>query len=209
MPSLLHRIIDAAAWPVAKVWNENLSRKCSQHLCALYAAIVRRRFKYAPHFTCFGYPSEMQGGRYISIGRGCIIGKDVRLNAIDRWQNETFTPEIIIGEHTLVSPRCHIGCINRIIIGNHVTLGDRVYITDHVHGHSLREEMDTPPFDRPLVSRGGVTIEDFVQIGENCVVLPGVTIGRGTIVGAGAIVTKDLPPYCVAAGNPAKVIKQF
>ncbi|MCI6822296.1 MAG: acyltransferase [Bacteroidales bacterium] len=209
MPSLLHRIIDAAAWPVAKVWNENLSRKCSQHLCALYAAIVRRRFKYAPHFTCFGYPFEMQGGRYISIGRGCIIGKDVRLNAIDRWQNETFTPEIIIGEHTLVSPRCHIGCINRIIIGNHVTLGDRVYITDHVHGHSLREEMDTPPFDRPLVSRGGVTIEDFVQIGENCVVLPGVTIGRGTIVGAGAIVTKDLPPYCVAAGNPAKVIKQF
>lgn len=209
MPSLLHRIIDAAAWPVAKVWNENLSRKCSQHLCALYAAIVRRRFKYAPHFTCFGYPFEMQGGRYISIGRGCIIGKDVRLNAIDRWQNETFTPEIIIGEHTLVSPRCHIGCINRIIIGNHVTLGDRVYITDHVHGNSLREEMDTPPFDRPLVSRGGVTIEDFVQIGENCVVLPGVTIGRGTIVGAGAIVTKDLPPYCVAAGNPAKVIKQF
>lgn len=209
MPSLLHRIIDAAAWPVAKVWNENLSRKCSQHLCALYAAIVRRRFKYAPHFTCFGYPFEMQGGRYISIGRGCIIGKDVRLDAIDRWQNETFTPEIIIGEHTLVSPRCHIGCINRIIIGNHVTLGDRVYITDHVHGHSLREEMDTPPFDRPLVSRGGVTIEDFVQIGENCVVLPGVTIGRGTIVGAGAIVTKDLPPYCVAAGNPAKVIKQF
>ena len=90
-----------------------------------------------------------------------------------------------------------------------MTLGDRVYITDHVHGHSLREEMDTPPFDRPLVSRGGVTIEDFVQIGENCVVLPGVTIGRGTIVGAGAIVTKDLPPYCVAAGNPAKVIKQF
>lgn len=209
MPSLLHRIIDAAAWPVAKVWNENLSRKCSQHLCALYAAIVRRRFKYAPHFTCFGYPFEMQGGRYISIGRGCIIGKDVRLNAIDRWQDETFTPEIIIGEHTLVSPRCHIGCIDRIIIGNHVTLGDRVYITDHVHGHSLREEMDTPPFDRPLVSRGGVTIEDFVQIGENCVVLPGVTIGRGTIVGAGAIVTKDLPPYCVAAGNPAKVIKQF
>lgn len=209
MPSLLHRIIDAAAWPVAKVWNESLSRKCSQHLCALYAAIVRRRFKYAPHFTCFGYPFEMQGCRYISIGRDSIIGKDVRLNAIDRWQDETFTPEIIIGEHTLVSPRCHIGCINRIIIGNYVTLGDRVYITDHVHGHSLREEMDTPPFNRPLVSRGGVTIEDFVQIGENCVILPGVTIGRGAIVGAGAIVTKDLPPYCVAAGNPAKVIKQF
>ena len=151
----------------------------------------------------------MQGCRYISIGRDSIIGKDVRLNAIDRWQNETFTPEIIIGEYTLVSPRCHIGCINRIVIGNHVTLGDRVYITDHVHGHSLREEMDTPPFDRPLVSRGGVTIEDYAQIGENCVVLPGVTIGRGAIVGAGAIVTKDLPPYCVAAGNPAKVIKQF
>ena len=209
MPSLLHRIIDAAAWPVAKVWNESLSRKCSQHLCALYAAIVRRRFKYAPHFTCFGYPFEMQGCRYISIGRDSIIGTDVRLNAIDRWQNETFTPEIIIGGHTLVSPRCHIGCINRIVIGNHVTLGDRVYVTDHVHGHSLREEMDTPPFDRPLVSRGGVTIEDYAQIGENCVVLPGVTIGRGAIVGAGAIVTKDLPPYCVAAGNPAKVIKQF
>ena len=57
--------------------------------------------------------------------------------------------------------------------------------------------------------RGGVEIGDYVQIGENCVILPGVTIGRGAIVGAGAIVTKDLPPYCVAAGNPARVIKQL
>ena len=209
MPSFVHKIIDAATWPVAKVWNESLSRKCWLLSCAVYAAIVRRRFKYAPHIKSFGFPFEMQGGQYISIGTGSIIGKDVRLNAIDRWQNATFTPEIIIGEYTLVSPRCHIGCINRIVIGNHVTLGDRVYITDHVHGHSLREEMDTPPFDRPLVSRGGVTIEDSVQIGENCVVLPGVTIGRGAIVGAGAIVTNSLPPYCVAAGNPARVIKQF
>ena len=209
MHSLLHKIIDAAMWPAAKIWNESLSRKCSLLLCALYASIVRRRFKYAPHFTCFGFPFDLQGGKYISIGCGSIIGKDVRLNAIDRWKDKAFAPEIIIGEHTLVSPRCHIGCINRIAIGNHVTLGDRVYITDHVHGHSLREEMDTPPFDRPLVSRGCVEIGDYVQIGEHCVILPGVTIGRGAIVGAGAIVTKDLPPYCVAVGNPARVIKQL
>ncbi|MFW5576994.1 MAG: hypothetical protein ACOCNN_08865, partial [Bacteroidales bacterium] len=106
MPSLLHKIIDAAMWPAAKVWNESLSRKCSQHLCALYASIVRRRFKYAPHFTCFGFPFEMQGGKYISIGCGSIIGKDVRLNAIDRWKDKAFAPEIIIFDrrHLTFSP---------------------------------------------------------------------------------------------------------
>ena len=55
---------------------------------------------------------------------------------------------------------------------------------------------------------GSVTVEDDVWIGSNCVILPGVTIGCGSVIGAGAVVTKDIPPYSIAVGVPAKVLKQ-
>ncbi|MEH7581800.1 DapH/DapD/GlmU-related protein, partial [Priestia megaterium] len=55
--------------------------------------------------------------------------------------------------------------------------------------------------------REPVIIEDRVWIGARCIILPGVTIGKGATVGAGAVVTKDVPPYTVVAGNPAKVVK--
>ena len=69
--------------------------------------------------------------------------------------------------------------------------------------------MSTPPLQRPITSRGGITIGKNVWIGENAVILQDITIGDGCIIGAGSIVTKDIPAYSVAVGNPARVIKQL
>ncbi|MCK7499235.1 MAG: hypothetical protein MZW92_58750 [Comamonadaceae bacterium] len=64
-----------------------------------------------------------------------------------------------------------------------------------------------PPNLRPVVSKGPVIIEDEVWLGQGVVVLPNVRIGRSSIIGANAVVTHDIPPYSVAAGAPAKVIR--
>ena len=65
----------------------------------------------------------------------------------------------------------------------------------------------SPPRSRTIYSKGPVIIGENVWIGENVCILPGVTIGKGTVIGAGAVVTKDIPPFSVAGGNPARIIK--
>ena len=82
-------------------------------------------------------------------------------------------------------------------------------ITDNSHGDTLYETLQTPPHKRKLVSKGPVIIEDNVWIGDKATVLPGVTIGKGAIVAANAVVTKDVPPYCIVAGIPAKIVKEI
>lgn len=62
-----------------------------------------------------------------------------------------------------------------------------------------------PPRHRSLFNKGPVIIEDYATIGENCCILPGVTIGHNSVIGANAVVTKSVPPFSIVAGNPAKV----
>ncbi len=99
-----------------------------------------------------------------------------------------------------------------VSIGNNVLLASKIYISDCSHGSYAGDEYDSHPdsipHDRPLHAKP-VVIEDNVWLGEFVSVLPGVTIGRGTIVGANSVVSKDLPPYVIAVGTPAKAIKVF
>ena len=93
------------------------------------------------------------------------------------------------------------------MIGNNVLTGPRVLITDNAHGDSLFKLLDTAPIERFLYSKGKVVIEDNVWIAEGAMIMPGVRIGKGSIIAANSVVTKDIPPYSVAAGTPAKIIK--
>lgn len=104
---------------------------------------------------------------------------------------------------------CHITALKRIILGENCLLGQHVTITDNSHGDITFEAMSTPPNQRPITSRGEITIGKNVWIGENAVILQDITIGDGCIIGAGSIVTKDIPAYSVAVGNPARVIKRL
>ena len=82
-------------------------------------------------------------------------------------------------------------------------------IIDHSHGNNVYRELLIHPAKRNLYSKGTIRIKDRVWIGEQVLILPDVTIGEGAVIGAGSVVTKDIPPYCVAVGNPAKVIKKY
>ena len=123
--------------------------------------------------------------------------------------DERFTPEIIIGNGSSIRDFSQVSAIQSIRIGNGVRIGPNVLITDNAHGASVAGLLDIAPNLRPLSSKGPIVIEDNVWIGTKSSIMPGVHIGRGSIVAANSVVTHDVPPYCVAAGVPAKVIKKL
>ena len=174
-----------------------------------YAAYIRHCFVGAKGLMTTGYPIRVIGGKHITLGQNVTLGYGTRLEAIYQWENcqQRFSPQIILGDNVVLAPMCRIGCVNKVSIGSWTTTGQHVYITDHTHGGVTREELSLPPRHRPLVSKGEVKIGSCVHIGENCCIMPGVSIGDHSVIGAGAVVTRDIPPYSVAEGNPARVIK--
>ena len=110
---------------------------------------------------------------------------------------------VMIGDHTRIG--LHNTIIGPVIIGSHVNLAQGITITalNHIFENSEKR------IDEQGVSTSAVVIEDDIWIGANAVVLPGVTIGHHSVVAAGAVVTKDVPPHSLVAGVPAKVIKQI
>ena len=145
--------------------------------------------------------------QYIEIGDYCYFGPNCRIEAWDRYLSHTFSPSIILGEDVRINSTCHIGCINKVSIGAQTLLGSHVMITDHAHGNNSLEQLHLHPSERPLYSKGEVEIGKRCWICENVVILPNVHIGDEVIIGANSVVTKDIPSRCVAAGNPAKVIR--
>ena len=96
--------------------------------------------------------------------------------------------------------------LNKVVIGNNVLLGSSVTILDCNHGMDAEEE--TGYFEQDMLLKE-VHVEDGVWCGDHVIILPGVTVGKHSIIGAGSVVTKSIPSYCIAAGNPARVIKKW
>ena len=155
----------------------------------------------------FGKDCVIIGASYICIGRNFVAHDRNRFEAIDRNGAERFEPQIFIGDNVIINYDCHIGAVSRVEIGNNVLLASRIYISDHDHGTTTFDDMKLPPTQRRVVSKGPVVIKDNVWIGEGVAILPNVTIGENSIIAANAVVTKDVPPFCVAAGVPARIIK--
>jgi maltose O-acetyltransferase len=107
-----------------------------------------------------------------------------------------------IGEYTFIGRGVEIEISTRVTIGRHGLIAPGVFITDHNHGTSI----DEPIFRQPSV-HSTVVIGDDVWIGANAVILPGVNIGDGAVVGAGAVVTSDVPPRSIVGGVPARLIR--
>lgn len=156
--------------------------------------------------------AQILGLDRMTIGHGFKAGLNLRLEALTRFQDQTFEPRIIIGDQVEVHDFVHIGAIHRIEIGSHVLMASKIYISDHNHGSyagDVHSDPEMPPALRPLDATKSVVIEDRVWLGEFVTVLPGATIGRGSIIGANSVVTGAIPPHCIAVGAPARVVKRF
>lgn len=158
------------------------------------------------------HPYYIRGFQYIDFGQNLTTGVNVR---IDAFPNLSSTKGIVLkfGNDVELNDYVHIAAVEKISIGNNVLIASKVFITDHGHGSYSGENQsdpEVPPtrLQRPLVSKP-VVIEDNVWLGEYVTVLAGVTIGRGAVVGAMSVVTKDIPAGTIAVGSPARVIKKF
>lgn len=172
-----------------------------------YSQWVSLEFKKIGVGVTFNYSSTLKGCDNISIGCNTSFGKHLILTAWTKYFDQTFTPQISIGNNCSFGEYNHITSINGIIIGNGVLTGRWVTITDNGHGTTNYESMQEAPVFRHLYSKGKVVIGDNVWIGDKATVLPGVTIGKGSVIAANSVVVKDVPNYCVVAGNPAIIIK--
>ena len=111
--------------------------------------------------------------------------------------------DVIIGDHTRVG--LHNTVIGPVTIGSHVNLAQGITVTALNHNFAEKDLR----IDEQGVSTNPVTIGNDIWIGANAVILPGVTIGDHSVVAAGAVVTKDVPPHTLVAGVPAKIIKEL
>lgn len=174
-----------------------------------YSQKMRKVFAKWEDGTCAVFPCYFRGTQYMSVGKNVVFSRGTRIEAVAMYMGKRYKPTIEIGNRVQFNPNCHIGAINKVVIADDVLIGSNVLITDHSHGEVTREELSIPPRKRRLYSKGAVMIHKGVWIGENVSILPGVTIGKNAIIGANAVVTKDVPENAVMGGNPAKVIKML
>ena len=183
------------------------------HLNHLYNKLYTERMKKV--FASVGDNAYIMSNIYVRGGQKIIIGNNfycywgVRIETYSCHNGMKFNPQIIIGNNVSINPDCHIGAINRIEIHDGVLMASRVFITDHFHGKINREELLVSPQKRILFAKGTVIIKKNAWLGEGVAVMPGVTIGENSVIGANAVVTKDIPDNSIAVGIPAKEIKQF
>ncbi len=132
----------------------------------------------------------------ISLGTNIYIGHGTTLKAYHK-------NEMIIGDNTWIGQGCFFHSAGGIVIGQNVGIGPHVKIITSFH----KEEGIEVPILFSEIEFAPVVIEDDCDIGIGAIILPGVRIGRGSQIGAGAVVTKDVAPYAVSAGVPARTLR--
>ncbi|WP_294959933.1 acyltransferase [uncultured Fibrobacter sp.] len=157
------------------------------------------------HTVIFGKIGRIHGAKCIAIAEKTRFGDYCYLTCWPEYVDDI--PSLIFGSHCNFGGFNHISCTNKIAIGNNVLTGRWVTISDNNHGNTSEESLHIPPSKRKIVSKGPIIIEDDVWIGDKATILAGVRIGKGAVIAANAVVTKDVPEYSVAAGNPARIIK--
>lgn len=167
-----------------------------------------------PHFAALGKGATCFGHRYIEVtGRSVFVGDySLLFAAPDNFIRLTSWPslqggeqqdgEIRIGDYALLTPGSRIGAAERVTLGNSCMMASGAYISD-CDWHGIYERVDSIGEIRP------VQLHDNVWIGTRAIVCKGVTIGENSIVGAGAVVTSDVPANVVVGGVPAKKVAEL
>jgi acetyltransferase-like isoleucine patch superfamily enzyme len=136
------------------------------------------------------HPENVHLGREVYVGHYAIL-KGYHRN------------ELRIGDGTWIGQNAFLHAAGGLRIGANVGIGPGVQVITSSHAEAGR----AIPILRAPIAFAAVSIEDDADLGVGAIVLPGVTIGRGAQVGAGAVVTRDVPPYAVVAGNPARLLR--
>ena len=146
------------------------------------------------HIKIFGTPIHI--GNYATL----IASSDNKVR-ISVWSNNIDKGSIHMGNYCMICPGARIGSSERINIGDNCMIASNAYIADS-DWHDIYNRIT-------MGKTAPVDIADNVWVGEGAIVCKGVSIGENSIVGAGAVVVSDIPPGCISAGNPARIVKRL
>lgn len=166
------------------------------------------RWRWRSRFAHLGANSTMvgrfrlDGGKSVSIGDRVFFQRGAWLYA---HHEPAGHPRLRIGDRCVFGYNNHFAAVRSVEIGDDVLTANNVYVSDNIHGFS---DVTVPIKDQPVEFKGAVSIGAGTWLGENVCII-GARVGRNCVVGANAVVTRDIPDYSVAVGVPAVVIRQF
>lgn len=182
-----------------------LLRRCERALGEAFLA----RLKHAGRGIVVGRGVDIEHPECVSLGDGVCLSDYCWLSVLVENRETSrptleLRPELTIGAGTYIGRFGTLACVNRVAIGRNVLISDRAFIGDALHGFA---RLDLPIKEQYMNSRGPVEIGDGTWIGIGVSILPNVKIGRNCVIGAGSVVTHDVPDFSVAAGVPARIIR--
>lgn len=194
---------------ILRLYTYSFHKWVCRELDFLYTCWLANFFKKVGINTRFERCIFTRGGDNITIGDNCYFHNGNIIDAWEKFNGNTYSPTISIGNNCSFGRYSHISAINKICIGDNLLTGAFVLISDNSHGEFDEYCLNKEPSKRQLVHKGEIIIGNNVWLGDKVAILSGVHVGEGAVVAANAVVTKDVPPYSLVAGVPAKIIKQL
>jgi acetyltransferase-like isoleucine patch superfamily enzyme len=167
-----------------------------------FSARWRLRFRSMGRHALLVAPFRIDGAENIELGEGTFVQRGGWLYCVGIGG---VPASLEIGAGCVFGYNNHITAVRKVVIGEQVLTANNVYISDNLHEFA---DVATPIMHQPVRFKGAVTIGAGSWIGENACII-GASVGRNCVVGANAVVTRDVPDFCVVAGVPAVVIKRY
>jgi acetyltransferase-like isoleucine patch superfamily enzyme len=209
--------------------NNRLTRKIVRYFAGKVGVMIHNvnrkvaretlpRFANNPKNLTIDLPRRIINPERIFIGDNVSLGPGSFLNALTHYPTvsmcyqtrdeppQTFQSEIIIGDNVTATADLQIAAQDQIVIEDDVMFASNVHINDGLHGYNNANE---PYRCQKITGISPILIKTGSWIGQNVVILPGVTIGKFAIIGANSVVNKSIPDRCIAVGSPAEIIKKW
>lgn len=169
--------------------------------------IITRLFY--PNARLLRFPMYMRNRKRISWGEGLTCGYNCRMECVSTKTGKCGS--IQMGKNVKIGDNVHIASAEKVAIGNNVLMASHIFISDLDHGNYAGENQTSPQISPDVreIYAEPIHIGDNVWLGENVVILKGVSIGNGCVIGANSLVNKDIPENSIAVGSPARVIKKY